>query len=336
VPDFEAPVQDRTHIAGTWCAADDLPSDPAEPWHLGAGTLTRIPSAEPGVDRFRYRPGASRNGGIWDAGVLFTLPGDQRPDEAYALNYTSDPIADDLVLFGQAEVELTVSADVPVMPFAVRICEVGEDGTSVLVAKGLLNAARREGMDRPRPLAPGEPTALRFEMEATAWRLRKGNRIRVSINGSDFPNVWPTPYAGTGAVHRGPGIAASIRLPVWRDPQPSPVVFFPSEAPARSTGSGGDPPPWRVIHDVLEDRLHFVMASGNEFVVSDGDPAKAYTRAKNGVTAAWEGFRARADATACLASDAQAFHLTITLAVTVNDAAFHTRQWCRSYPRLLL
>jgi uncharacterized protein len=344
VQEYDPPVQDRTHIAGAWFAADDLPSDGEATWSLGESALRAavggklaVESGAPArVDSFRYRPGASRNGGIWDAGVPFCLPGDQRPDEALALNYTSEPLDADLVLFGQPKVAVTVTADAAVMPFAFRLTEVAADGTSVLVTKGILNATRRNGMDAPAPLVAGAPTPITLALEASAWRFRRGHRIRLSINGSDFPNVWPTPLAGTGSVHLGPGIEATLSLPVWSQPQAASREFLPSESAPASTGSGAEPPSWRVVHDVLEERLHFVMANGNEFSISDREPAVAYARARSVRSAAWDGFNCRSEAAAALTSDAQSFHMTITLNVFVNDALHWQRSWRQSVKRELL
>ena len=335
VQEFEEPIQDRSRIAGGWFAADDLPDEAAQTWHLAPGALRSTAAAQAGVDRFRYLPGASRYSGIWDGGMAFCLPGDQRRDEVYALNYTSEPLPEDLVIFGQPAVQLTVSADVPVMPFACRLSEVAADGTSVLATKGILNATRRHGMESAEPLEPGVPAPLAFELEATAWRFRKGNRIRLSIDGSDFPNIWPTPYRGTGAVHRGPGVQASLHLPVWSQPEGLPFEFSPSPHPASSTGSGSDPAPWRVLHDVLEDRYHFQFGSG-EFVISNRDPAVAYTRCVSVSDAGWEGFQCRAEAACSLRSDAKAFHITLSLNVYVNDALHFQRRWCQSTERALL
>jgi hypothetical protein len=283
-----------------------------------------------------YLPAASVNGGIWDAGMPYCLPGDQRPDEALAVNYTSEPLTEDLLIFGQPAVALVVSADVPVIPLAVRLCEVGEEGTSVLVTKGILNLTRAGGMDAPEPLLADEPLLVTLEMEATGWRFRAGNRIRLSVNGSDFPNVWPTPFRGEGRIHRGPDAEAILTLPLWPEARPAGSPFLPSPHPPAATGSGGDPPPWRVVHDVMEERYHFVMASGNEFVVSNRNPARAYTRARAAPTASWEGFTARAEATAALTSDEHSFHLTITLNVSVNDVPHFQRRWYRSVARRLM
>ena len=333
VQQHETPRPDRTELAGAWHSASALPEGAERTWTLGAGSLGSGEVPPAGSDSFQYRPAACRQGGVWDAGIPFGLPSDQRPDEALALNYTSAPLEDDLVLLGQPVVELTISADVPVLPFAVRISEVAPDGVSALVTKGVLNITRREGMDRAVPLPVGEPVLVRLELEATAWRFRKGNRLRLSINGSDFPNIWPTPLHGTGTVHRGGALAASLTLPLWLAPEEPPVPPLPSPEPPRSTGVGGDPPPWRVTHDVLEDRYHFQLASGAEFSISDRDPAIAYARSLQVATAAWEGVSIRSEAAGALTSDERAFHLSIALHVTLNGTPYFSRSWSRSYAR---
>jgi hypothetical protein len=191
-------------------------------------------------------------------------------------------------------------------------------------------------METAEALTPNAPTPIQFELEATGWRFCKGHRVRLSINGSDFPNIWPTPYRGIGAVHRGPGLQAELRLPIWSHPSPPPFEFLPSPNPPASTGSGSDPAAWRVVHDVLEDRLHFVIRGNNEFTVSNRDPATAYTRGQSVAQASWEGFTARSEANCVLYSDAKAFHITITLNVYVNDALHFQRQWSQSTPRVLM
>lgn len=344
VPEFEEPVLDRTEIAGGWYVADDLP-DPAgaaAAFRLAeAGRLEAVTSANAssppltGRETFRYLPGASPNGGVWDGGMRFGLPGEQRPDEALAVNYTSAPLAEEMVLCGSPAVTLTVSADVPVLPLAVRLTDVAPDGTSVLVTKGILNVTRRNGMAAPEPLVPGEPVTLELELEAAAWRFAAGHRLRLSINGSDFPNVWPTPYRGTGSLHRGPGLDAGLRLPLWERPAPLRTPFRPSPSAPAPFGASGTPP-WRVIRDVLEERLRFVTADGNEFVVSDRDPATAYSRSTIVTSAEWEGFVARSEASAALVSDEHCFHLTISLNVFVNNALHFQRQWRQTTERDLL
>jgi putative CocE/NonD family hydrolase len=338
VQEQEPPRPDRLEIAGKWHAAPALPEGDFRTWSLGAGVLcdNSDDTADAETDSFEYRPAASRQGGVWDAGIPFGLPSDQRPDEVLALNYTSEPLTEELVLLGQPVVELAVSADVPALPFAVRLSEVTPDGVSVLVTKGVLNISRRKGMDRAVPLPEGNPVPLRVELGATAWRFQPGNRLRLSINGSDFPNLWPTPYHGVGTIHRGGDYDASLTLPLWRSPAEPPVLPLPSLETPRSPGTGSHPPAWRVTHDVLENRYHFVLASGAEFSISDRDPAIAYARSLQVATAEWEGVSVRSEAAGALTSDDRAFHLSIALHVTLNGVPYFSRSWSRSYERHLL
>ena len=78
------------------------------------------------------------------------------------------------------------------------------------------------------------------------------------------------------------------------------------------------------------------MGSGNEFCISDREPAVAYARARSARTAAWDGFACRSEAAAVLTSDEQAFHMTITLNVFVNDAPHWQRSWRQSVKRELM
>lgn len=334
VPEWEPPIRNRTMIRGEWHCADDLPTPAPHTWRFGADPSHSGWPREQGADRYEYRPGASPNGGIWDAGVPFRLPGDQRPDEALAINYTSPPLAEELLILGEPRFTAVVSASQPVMPLAVRLCDVGPGGTSVIVTRGLLNLTRRHGMDCPEPMPVDTPEPVTLDLEGTAWRFRKGHRLRLSINGSDFPNVWPTPLQGEVRLHLAEEDPTLV-LPIWPNAEPLPFEFLPSEAGVRAVATG-DAPAWRVIHDVLEDRLRFVMANGNEFVVSDRTPAEAWTRSTSRTTAAWPGAVVRAEATASLTSDARAIHLVLSLNVWLNEVPHYQERWRQSVSRNLL
>ena len=192
--------------------AADLPRQAPRTYFLHGRALSEGPAAEAGDASEDYLPAACRNGGLWDGGTPFTLPGDQRVDSARAINFASQPLAKPVSILGSPKFSLYISSDVDVVPVAVRLLEIAPDGSSVLVTKGILNSTRREGMDRAVPLVPGEIARVAFHMEATAWRFREGFRIGISVNGSDFPNVWPTPRAGRITVHWGPELPVEDRV----------------------------------------------------------------------------------------------------------------------------
>lgn len=343
VREFEPPIEDRIEVEGRWYFADDIPpfeGEPASRYWLDEGTLSARKPKRNGSGRFAYLPAACTNGGIWDAGTHIGAAGDQRPDEAFAANFTSEPLQKELVLLGQPVVTLHLAATAAVMPIAVRVCEVSPDGVSVLVTKGILNVTRRFGMDRAEALTPGSRIELPVELEATAWRFRPGHRIRVSVNGSDFPNVWPTPSPGRVELYWGPRLSARLSLPLWpaRPPQEDqpPYRFRPSPNPPPAKAAGGQPPRWQVVRDVLERRTRFLLSGSGEFCVHDDEPAKAWAKQTSRRDVALPGMNIASAATGILNSDSQSFHMTITRTVTVNDTLYHQKEWSVSVKRELM
>ena len=151
--------------------------------------------------------------GLWSGGLDFGLSGDQRPDEAFSLVYSSDPLASDLYVLGRGQVRLHVSTTATVIGFCVSLSDVAPDGSSRLVAKGMLNGTRRDSLKEPEPLVPGEIYELAIEVDCTAWRFERGHRVRVAVASADWPNVWPTPEPATNRVHRGGELASRMTLP---------------------------------------------------------------------------------------------------------------------------
>lgn len=333
--EFEPPIPDRSLIAGRWRMAPGLPVGEPKLFYLRQGALAEQPATQSGAASVPYLPAACRDGGLWDAGVPFTLSGEQTQDSALALNFTSAPLKKDLPILGNPSFSLYISADVEVIPVAVRLLEVAPDGTSALVTKGILNATRRQGMDRAVPLVPEQLTRLDYHLEATAWRFRKGHCLRLSVNGSDFPNVWPTPLPGALRLHWGAQHPAHLSLPVWDGGKKPAFAFLPSPADPRETGAGSAP--WQIIYDVLEDHYRLVLFGGDgEMGVSHCDPACAWVRSKKRLSVKWPGEEIRAEAAGSLTSDAQTLVMNLSLNVFLNDSLYFQKSWSRSVPRQLL
>ena len=248
---------------------------------------------------------------------------------------------------------------------AARLCEVGADGTSVLVSKGILNATRREGMADPVPLSD-TPMQLDFHFvstpflptpepashglpaarqEGTCWKLAKGHQLRLSINGSDFPNVWPTPCKCDIVVHWGEGSTSSVGLPLWDGGEPLHRPLPPSPLPAVASAAS-----WSVSSDLMKETHTLVVAdaavggrleasragAGGEFGVSDLDPAVAWATNVSHSQAQWPGVDVHAETTGTLTSTAQSFDMSLGLRVLLNGELFFTRSWSESVPRLLM
>jgi len=361
---------DRTETPGTWRAERSWPPAgaserglalgpggtlvPGAAWEDGFATNAAEASAVPdGADRLAYDATVGVTGGLWSGGVPFGLPGDQRPDEALSLTYTSEPLASDLAILGRPRAIVHLASSASVIGVAVSLSDVAPDGVSNLVAKGMLNVTRRESLSDPRPLPPGQITEIDLEIDATGWRFRAGHRVRLSIAAADWPNVWPTPQPATLEIRHGAGHRSRLILPVV--PSSGPLAapsFRPSPIAVRHAAHTEPRPTWTVTRDQLTGRASVVVAAvtrhrtpdgtlverdcGCSAEVDPGDPAHATARGWHRCRSTQDGRTTSARADVTVASTADTFDVAIDLEVTVDGAIHATRQWRESIPRRLL
>ena len=210
--------------AGGWRELDDWPP-PGDPkrWYLHPGGLLapETPASPSPPDQYRYDP-ADPTPSVGGIGMLTGGPVDNRELEARAdvLVYTSDRLADPLVLIGTVEAELWVNSSLDHTDFFVRLCDVSPDGTSVNICDGL----QRLNPSSIRRSADGS-----FRVSVPMWpvghRLGAGHRLRVHVSSGAHPV-----YArnlGTGedvatatamcpaeqAVYHEPGKLSFVTLP---------------------------------------------------------------------------------------------------------------------------
>ncbi len=144
------------------------------------------------------------------------LPLDQRPDEARSLCWTSEPLVEDLALLGRPVAELWLSSSEPVAQVAVKVADVAPDGTSALVARGILNLTRRGGLSTAEAMVPGRIERVDVPLQVCGAVVATGHRLRVAIAGADWPLAWPPPRATTLTVHHDEVHPSALRLPVQR------------------------------------------------------------------------------------------------------------------------
>jgi putative CocE/NonD family hydrolase len=352
---YEKPVVDRLEAAGQWRAETDWPPPGAgeRALHLAeAGSLTEQPGGD-GADSFEYVASVGVTGGLWSGGLQFGLPGDQRPDEAFSLVYASAPLEEDVHLLGRPSVVLHASSTATVIGFAASLSDVAPDGASHLVAKGMLNATRRNSLTDPEPLTPGEVYELQIEIDTTAWVFPKGHRIRLAIANADWPNVWPTPQPATNTVYRGAAGPSRLILPTV-PPQGSatPPQFRPSSRAMVRHSDRAEPPSWQVVHDVLggrsqvrireatDERINDTTAVRREYsLVADCDPYEPSSASAHGKhlsrivrpNSVTEG-----SSDVLIQATATHFNVTIDLVLRVNGTIHHSKHWVKAVPRVLL
>jgi uncharacterized protein len=353
--DYQRPDADRLQTAGTWRAESAWPAPGSGEMTLhldGDGRLEAASGAE-AADEFEYVATVGVTAGLWSGGLPFGLSGDQRPDEAYSLVYTSAPLDADVHVLGRPRAHLHVSSSATVVGFAVSLSDVAPDGSSRLVAKGMLNGTRRNSLTDPQPLVPGEIYDLAIDIDCTAWRFQSGHRLRLAIASADWPNVWPTPQPAVNQVHRGAGRPSRIVLPlVPAAGSAQPPQFLPSPEVLQRHADQLEPPVWDVTSDALSRRarvhlLHRATERINETTVvtreyelnslADAD-APARTSALGRHTTRIRRPNASTEATSSvhIQGTTTHFHVTIDMAVWVDGLLHHSRQWTESVPRQLL
>ena len=214
----------------------------------------------------------------------------------------------------------------------MSLSDVATDGTSHLVAKGMLNGTRRRSLTDPQPLEPGAVETLTIDIDATGWRFEAGHRIRLAIAGADWPNVWPAPEPATLDVHRGGPSPSLLHLPVVPDDGPvEPPAFDPSPIVVRHGADFQPPATWSVTSDALTGRTTAMIRVQTSHVTPEGaridrdmgctcdvdpaDPAHAVARGWNRGRNTRDGHTIDGSVAVEIASTPEDFHLTIDLAI---------------------
>ena len=347
------PAPDRAEVRGEWRYEPTWPAERLAPveWKLADAEANR--SGE-GPDELGVRGDVGHTAWISCAGVMpWGQPDDQRPDEMHSLTYTWEPLDRELEILGQARVQVRVTSSAPVAYMSAKLCDVFPDGTSSLVARGMLNLTQRESREHPSALTPGEPVDVELVIETTSWTFEPGHRVRLDLAGTDWPNAWPPPEPVTLSIDRA---SASLGLPVLDGP--SPVAERPAVAPpnlgdpdeADDTGDPNEGVRWSVTHEALTritsanagstfedeatDSVPFMRSHYDGVVsVSTVDLGKAVARGEAEYEMRWPEATVISRAECTIASDADAYHTTIDLVVHEDGEERFRRRWERSIPR---
>ncbi len=345
---------------GRWRAANTFPVRGTERRALFLDQVRGLAAAAPGSDgaeRLGHRATVGTAGALsWGAGSAPNgLARDLRPDEARGLTWTSEPLAEPIAICGVPEAVLWLSATMPVATCVVRLSEVdATTGASFLVATGVLNLTHRAGDSDPSPM-PDTPTQVRIPIRTSGYRFTPGHRIRLTVLTSYWPVLWPSPASGELRVHVGGHTPSRLELPVLgTGVADADVPAFRTQPVAmREVGtSEEDEPEWRIEEDVLGGTVTVTIFEGGASTQEDGsrlysserlvlrasDPDPAHASLDSDVIYRWSGFGSEADirATGRIASDADAFDVSVALEVRLDGEPFFAREWQERIPRRLV
>ncbi|WP_235515531.1 CocE/NonD family hydrolase, partial [Curtobacterium sp. Leaf183] len=337
INDPEPPASYYAERTGRWVGATTWPSASTEPRTLSLDTLRGGRDGSVVVDS-PQETGADA-GRFFPFGNATDLPPDQRAEDGRSVCFDL-PVDTAFDLLGNVEVAVAVTSDQPRATVTVRLCDVAPDGSSTLVTRGVLNAARRNGMDRNDPLEPGVPAVLPVRLVSTGHRFVAGHRLRIALSTAYWPWVWPH---GTVARLVVDPAASTLTLPVWTGGADDGIVFEEAE---RSTPlaitrvAPTDPLPQRTVtHDVetgewtldvdpgygggrvYPDGLEFTEDARETYRIRSGDPSSARADSRWRIGLAHDAWAARLETSSSVTASVDAFHLVNTVRAWARDGA---------------
>jgi uncharacterized protein len=224
-PPDRAPV--RLYVMGEerW---RDFPSWPppgyrAQRWHLQPGdALSSGPPGESEPDRYRYDPAdpTPAVGGVRmalgvKAGRVDNTRLETRPD---VLTYTTAVLNQDVDVIGEVNAEIWFRSSLPYADVFVRLCDVDSRGRSSNVCDGLVSLT---GAD--------QTSCATVRLWPTAYRFKRGHRIRVQVSSGAFPRYNRNP--GTGEPRATATTLRAADQQVFHDATHPSAVILPVRQP---------------------------------------------------------------------------------------------------------
>ncbi len=278
---------------------------------------------------------------------------DQRGTDAFSLVYDSEPLTEDLEILGLPHATLTVAANATRANWIARVSDVAPDGTVTQVAGAAMNGTHRDSAREPKALVPGEAFELDIEMHFTSWVFPKGHRIRLAVNNSLWPMLWPTPEPMTTELRLG---ASRLTLPVVPyAKRPAPDYLPPATDPeyadyetidagttsgygeissvdrnpqtgvvvAKATNDGGTRFPWGTERTFETIR----------YEIKDDAPADAKVLGTHRMEVELPGRKLVWDAELSFRSDRENFYYSYRRRLTENGKPVREKTWNQTIPR---
>ena len=112
---------------------------------------------------------------------------------ADVLNYTTEPLTDELTFVGEVTVNLDVAITTTDADFAVRIIDAfppddpQKPDYQMLVRAEIMRARYRDSFVHPTPMVPNATTRITFTLPDIAHTFKAGHRLMVAVQSSWYP-----------------------------------------------------------------------------------------------------------------------------------------------------
>jgi len=349
---LQDPIAPAAHYdvrPGRWLGLEANLSEATEVQSHGLASFT---SREPPSIRSHQATGVAA--GEWCAYALGKvapeMPLDQSVDDAGSMVFDGPVLSTPLEIVGRPVLRLRVAADRPQAFLAVRLCDVGPDGSVARITYGLLNICHANGHEQPRALVPGEFRDVEITLNEIAQVITSGHRLRVSISTSYWPMVWPSPSAATVTIDPAGSV---LELPVLRrDLETVSVSFCEPEfgPPMRQTITALGKEERLITRDVGNGETTFLITRDDGWgTIDDIDTAVHYSKKKEfsigddplssraSICCQWArkraGWNVRVETEVTMRSDAHNFILTGSYRAFAEGELFSERFFERTIER---
>ncbi len=118
-----------------------------------------------------------------------------RPD---VLSWSTEPLAEDLVLAGDVTARLRVSTTGGDADWIVKLIDVYPEentpntklgGFELMVANDVFRSRFRESFEKPKPMIPNQVTPITIDLHTQSYRFQKGHRVMVQVQSTWFPLI---------------------------------------------------------------------------------------------------------------------------------------------------
>jgi len=125
---------------------------------------------------------------------------------ADVLRYQTAPVTAPLSIAGPVRAVLFASTTGPDTDFVVSLGYIRSDGSTTILADGIVRAAMRSSLEEVTLLEPGEICQLDIEVNDIALELAPGEALEIAISSSLAPNYHPNPNTGLGYASDAPPV----------------------------------------------------------------------------------------------------------------------------------
>jgi hypothetical protein len=142
------------------------------------------------------------------------------------LVYTSETLAEGLLIGGIVKATLWVASSAVDTDFTVKLVDVFPDGKAINVKEGILRAKYRDSLEQPKLIQSGEVYRLTVQVGNVCHRFMPEHRIRVEISSSNFPH-WErnTNSGNVSALDSYSSLVVATQILFHDTQRPSRVTF---------------------------------------------------------------------------------------------------------------